>query len=114
MISQQVAEPGPRPFHHGKAGKDDDGPPGVADQPAQEEDEPITAGHAAEAAAPQIHGHDEGIELIESRMQATGSLWRSSQAKTPVMPWLPDNSRHDNDVMPRLDIMTSYDLCYCA
>jgi len=50
-ISPSPFHPRPQPLHGGEAGEADHGPPGIADQPAQKEDFPVTAGHAAEAAA---------------------------------------------------------------
>jgi hypothetical protein len=44
----------------GKAGQR---PPGIADEPTQQEDFPIPPRHVAESPLPQIGRHDNGIEL---------------------------------------------------
>lgn len=63
MLEPSPSYPRPHPLHGGETSEADHGPPSVANQPAQEEDFPVAASHAAEAAAPQINGDDEGIEL---------------------------------------------------
>ena len=49
-------------MHGEEAGEADRGPPGIGDQPAQEEDFPVAPRHPAEGPLPQIDGHDKGIE----------------------------------------------------
>ena len=50
----------------------------LAIEPAEQKYPPIAGGHTAEAGAPQIDGHDEGIELDREQDAGEGLIleWR--------------------------------------
>lgn len=64
-----ISSPTPTAIERRRGGEAGDGPLGIADQPAQEEDAPVAARHATEGSLPQVGRHDKKVELIETTLR---------------------------------------------